>query len=374
MAKKQAAITTTLTYEEMFKALRAYKGARAVMGADIPVMCTTRHLRTNIPTLDYLGGLIEGRVTVLAGKTGSGKSTMTLMCIAAMQRKWKAAGVHRFVVYVDSEGSYDHPYATALGVDNDYMIILQEKCIETAFKDVDDRISTGFIGGLVIDSLDTMISRKVDDSGYGNSMGGTAGAVSMHFPTLFSKIVEHDVTTIIIKQARVKMGFTGGAEIITFNGGYFLRHIADSIFMVNRLSSKDLDYTKISIKAEKTRSSRMGLKLEIPLGTGEIVGVDRVRDLFALASLHDKLDVSGSWYVLDYPGMEAPIRVQGSDKVIAYIRSNPTVLAAFEKMVYEEIIDVSTLVCDSIEDDTIFRDEDETTESLATPEVKSEEP
>lgn len=363
MAKKpDKIISTELTYEEICKAFKAHKGSKLIMGKDIPGMCTIKHVKTGIPTLDYLGGLIEGRVTIIAGKTGSGKSTMTLLAIAAIQRKNKALGLHRFIIYIDSEGSYDFPYATALGVDNDYMIIKQEKCIETAFKEADELISMGYVCGLVVDSLDTMIARKVDESGYGNSMGGTSGAVSMHFPVLFSKIVEFNVTTIIIKQARVKMGVMGAGEAITFNGGYFLRHIADSIFMVNRLSSRDLDYTKVSIKAEKTRSSRMGLKLEIPLGSGDVIGVDIVRDLMSLAILHNKVVVGGGgWITLELEGMEAPLRLQGLDKCINYIRENKDVKDKFEKWVYDEVIDVSSLVCASIEDETTFLDEDDDT-------------
>lgn len=203
MAKKPIQISGNLTYDEAIKAIKSMKGTRSIIGDEIPELCTVKHITTRIPTFDYLGSLVEGRVTILAGKTGSGKSTLSLTCVAAIIRRIKASGQTKFVLWFDSEGAYDSAYARALGIDERYMIIKRGRVMEECFKEASDLIEMGIIEACVFDSLDSMISRKQEDNAFENTMGGMAGAFSAHFPLLYNKIIEHNVTTIIIKQARV---------------------------------------------------------------------------------------------------------------------------------------------------------------------------
>lgn len=346
MAKKPIQISCNLSYEEAVKAIKAAKGSQSIIGSEIPELCTVRKIRTGIPTFDYElgGGISEGRITIMGGKPSSCKTTMTLQGpVRALIDEIKASGEVKFGLIIDSEGGYDSPYAKALGVDEKYLIIKRKKVIEDAFQEIDDLISMGLIKFLVIDSLDTMVSKKGDDNKYAATMGGTAGALAQHLPVLYDKIMEHNVTTIIIKQARVKMGGynPSGAEIIQISGGYALKHLADSIFIVNRMSNTNLSYTPIQLKAIKTRSSRLGVVLDLPLGT---CGLDVVHDAIALAITHKMITPGGGgWTQLEDDEGNIIIREQGLEKFVNKIKENPELTKKLMDRVYSEIIDTALL-------------------------------
>jgi len=333
------------------------KGSQSIIGTEIPELCTVRKIPTGIPTLDYElgGGISEGRITIIGGKPSSAKSTTTLQGpVTALINEIKESGETKFGLIIDSEGGYDSPYARALGVDEQYLIIKRKKVIEDAFQEIDDLISMGIIKFLVIDSLDTMVSKKGDDNKYAATMGGTAGALSQHLPVLYDKIMEHNVTTIIIKQARVKMGFTGGAEVIQISGGYALKHLADSIFIVNRLSNKNLTYTPIQLKAVKTRSSRLGLVLDMPLGE---CGIDVIKDSVMLAIQHKLINVGGGgWTQLEDSEGNIILREQGIDNFINKIKSDKVLTDALLKNVYDNIINTSIIGNSNTEGNDIISD------------------
>lgn len=346
MAKKPIQVKGTLTYEEAVKAIKSIKGSQSIIGSEIPDLCTVRKIPTGIPTLDYElgGGISEGRITIMGGKPSSAKTTTTLQGpVSALINEIKASGEVKFGLIIDSEGGYDSPYAKMLGVDEKYLIIKRKKVIEEAFQEIDDLISAGYIKFLVIDSLDTMVSKKTDDNKYAATMGGTAGALAQHLPVLYDKIMEHNVTTIIIKQARVKIGgySPNGAEIIQLSGGYALKHLADSIFIVNRMSNTNLSYTPIQLKALKTRSSRLGLILDMPLGS---CGIDIIHDAITLAITHGFIVVGGGgWTQLEDDDGKVIIREHGLANFISSVKSDPVVSASLMKMVYEKIINTALI-------------------------------
>lgn len=338
-----------LSREEMISIIKELSGNTAIVGnKEITELCTINRIETGIPIIDFQlgGGITEGRITILAGNPSSGKSTNTLYIIKALIDRWKAAGEKKFVLYFDVENSYDTAYATAIGIDQDYVSIMETKVIEDAFQKADALISAGFIGAMVIDSLDGMICKKVDDNAYAHTMGGTAGALAMHLPNLYSKISEFNVTTIIIKQARVKLDAYGAkGEVITFSGGKALRHFADTILILKRKSNNKLTYTPVSCKAEKTRSSRMGLTLDIPFGT---IGIDIERCLFQLAQAHGIVSTAGAGWT-----SFGEFRIQGEDNFVAAIKSNPDLYNAIREKVYNELIYVYDIIGQSDSDEIV---------------------
>jgi recombination protein RecA len=323
---------TGISYEQMIKVIKSIKGSPAFVGKqEIIKYCSIHKIETGIPTIDFLGGggITEGRMTILAGAISSGKSTGTLMIIKALQAHWRKQGKMRMVIYCDPEGSFDPVYATKLGVDCDYVIIKRVKVLEDAFREIDNLVSTGFIGGVVVDSVDAMVPGKVENSDYGDTMGSQSGVLAAHLPKLFSLFLDNNVTSIFIKQCRVKFGTMSKGEVLTFNGGKALRHFADSIYMVKRLSNRNLNYTPVQVKAEKTRSSRMGLCLDMPLGE---LGFDVVRDLVTVAITHGLIKQSGSWMVY------GEFKVQGAEKIMEEIKADPALVAKLRADVYSQIV------------------------------------
>lgn len=343
MAAKKVDTQAIYTLEELKKIIKSTSKNKISVGdSEIASLHKVDTIQTGLPTFDYLGGggITRGRITILAGNPSSAKSTSTLQIVAALIRKIKeeeAVNGSKTVLYYDPEGAYDWNYANALGIDQEYMsIVTQLKVIEDVFSHADGLISLGLVGGLVIDSLDGLIARKVEDNAYGNSMGSQSGALAMHLPKLFGKIVDHNVTTIIIKQARVKMGTMSPGEVITFNGGKALRHLADSIYIMKQLSNRNLNYRPIQIKAEKTRSARMGLTLDLPLGE---CGVDIARDLVKLAVDFNVITVAGGgWTTFK------DVREQGLDKFVALVKANQDLFNDLKNEVYSSVINAKSII------------------------------
>lgn len=270
------------------------------------------------------------------------KTTMTLQIVAKIIRDLKASGQKKYVLYFDPEGAYDAAYATQLGIDQSYMIINRvNKVIEEAFQIADDMISMGFVEAMVFDSLDGMVARKTDENAYQATMGGASGAVAQHLPNLFSKIIEYEVTTIFIKQARVKMGGynPSGQEIITFSGGYALRHFTDSIYVLGRRKRQGNEgMNDIVIKAEKTRSTRMGLDCVIPLPVRGL-GIDMVTDLVALAIGQGIISTGGGGWTT-----YRTFKEQGLVNFVDAISESPEILKELKEDIYDNIINKMSVV------------------------------
>ena len=94
-----------------------------------------------------IGGFPRGRVIEIYGPESSGKTTLSLHCIAEAQ---KIGGVCAFV---DAEHALDPQYARKLGVNLDELLISQPDTGEQALEIADNLIRSGAIDMVVIDSV-----------------------------------------------------------------------------------------------------------------------------------------------------------------------------------------------------------------------------
>lgn len=347
MAKAPIKITNELSREDVKKMLKSIKGSQSIIGKEeITELCFVESLGTDIPTLDFIGGLTKNRVNLLAGNPSSCKSTLTQQIIPQIINEIKANNENKFILYFDIEGAYDVKYTTKLGIDQDYMIIKRSiKVMEDCFKEAADLMKTGFIKAVIFDSFDAMVPRKISNSDFGETMGSQSGAIANHFPSVFSEIETQKVTCFIIKQARVKFGVQSHGEVITFNGGKALRHICDNIFILKRKSNLNLTYVPIAIKAEKTRSSRMGITLELPLGE---CGIDKVRDLMNIC-ISVGLVKGGSWPT--FTAKDGTVyQEHGSDKFLKLIKENSEIYKELKDLFYSEYVNNDELIVASVDD------------------------
>ena len=82
-----------------------------------------------------IGGIPKGRIVEIYGPESSGKTTLTLHCVAEEQKK---GGVCAFV---DAEHALDPSYAKKLGVNLDELLISQPDTGEQALEIVDTLVS-----------------------------------------------------------------------------------------------------------------------------------------------------------------------------------------------------------------------------------------
>src|SRR5437868_6190061 len=77
-----------------------------------------------------IGGIPRGRVTEIYGPESSGKTTLTMHCIAQAQKKGGLAA------FIDAEHAFDKTYAEKLGIDTENLLISQpdngEQALEIA--------------------------------------------------------------------------------------------------------------------------------------------------------------------------------------------------------------------------------------------------
>ena len=94
-----------------------------------------------------IGGLPKGRIIEIYGPESSGKTTLTLHCVAEEQKK---GGVCAFV---DAEHALDPQYAKKLGVDLDELLISQPDTGEQALEITDTLVRSGAVSLVVVDSV-----------------------------------------------------------------------------------------------------------------------------------------------------------------------------------------------------------------------------
>ena len=100
-----------------------------------------------------IGGLPKGRIIEIYGPESSGKTTLSLHCVAEAQ---KAGGVCAFV---DAEHALDPIYARKLGVDIDNLLISQPDTGEQSLEITDTLVRSGAVDVLVVDSVAALVPR-----------------------------------------------------------------------------------------------------------------------------------------------------------------------------------------------------------------------
>lgn len=98
-----------------------------------------------------IGGLPCGRITEIYGPESSGKTTLALQAIAAVQHKGGTA------LLIDTEHSFDKTYAKALGLNTQELMICQPDYGEQALEVANHYICSGGIGVVVVDSVSALL-------------------------------------------------------------------------------------------------------------------------------------------------------------------------------------------------------------------------
>ena len=100
-----------------------------------------------------VGGIPKGRVIEVYGPESSGKTTLSMHCIAEAQKKGGLAA------FVDAEHAFDKSYAEKLGIDTENLLISQPDNGEQALEITEHLIRSGAIDIIVIDSVAALVPR-----------------------------------------------------------------------------------------------------------------------------------------------------------------------------------------------------------------------
>ena len=99
-------------------------------------------------------GIPGGSIIEIYGKDSSGKTTLCLEMIANAQKNKLNC------LYIDADHALTPEYAIRLGIDKDKLLIMEPKNTEQVGNVITNMIDSGTIDLIVIDSLDSLISKS----------------------------------------------------------------------------------------------------------------------------------------------------------------------------------------------------------------------
>lgn len=232
------------------------------VGADVKV---TDLIPTGHPALDHAisgdlctddsnlkgGGLPLGKLVMLYGNEGGGKSSLAYRVVGAAQRKGYRCA------WIDTEHSFSQQLAEVNGCD--YLKLLyscpadsegrkgkkatkEEEDIESGeliMQKMIDAIQSGKINVIVLDSIASLVPEQVLRKDVeGETMATLARVMSKSLPKIAAYAQQNNVLVIFINQLREKIGEMYGNPH-TYPGGRSLKHMCSTVIKVMKEGSRD---------------------------------------------------------------------------------------------------------------------------------------
>lgn len=310
--------------------------------------------KERIPTASYGlnqitgGGLAKGKQHTFYGPESSGKSALMLHTIALNQALGRSA------LYIDAEKTFDYEWAARLGVDVDKLIVSQVSRIKDATNEQIKFIEAG-VDLVVIDSTSFLQPSAWYDDGEMKEMGATGtnqiGTQAKDLGQMVSMVQAVNYTAAVVHLSQVRYDFGGASMHAAFkpSGGKAVEH-ADSLRIRLTSSKSDKEAIKGEIKyGDILIEERIGRKVtwkveknklngrydtgEYGLYTaGDFVGVDKDSELLAYGVKFGVVKKGGAWFTI------YDEQFQGTDKAIAYLRSNPQIAEKIEAEVNDKSV------------------------------------
>jgi len=276
-----------------------------------------------------INGIPRGRVTEIYGPESSGKTTLSMHCIAEAQ---KAGGLAAFI---DAEHAFDKQYAEKLGIQTDNLLISQPDSGEQALEITEHLIRSGAIDIIVIDSVAALVPKAELEGEMGDSkMGLQARLMSQALRKLTGTISKTGCACIFINQLREKIGVMFGNPETT-TGGNALKFYSSVRLDIRRIGQiKDNENAVIG---NRTRVRVVKNKMAPPFKVVEFdimygLGVSKAGEILDLGVELEIVKKAGSWF--SYDGNKLG---QGRDAVKALIEDNPELMDELEAKVKEAI-------------------------------------
>ena len=271
-----------------------------------------------------IGGLPKGRIIEIYGPESSGKTTLTLHCVAEEQKK---GGVCAFV---DAEHALDPQYARKLGINLDELLISQPDTGEQALEITDTLVRSGAVSMIVIDSVAALIPKSELEGDMGDSSVGVhARLMSQAMRKLTGSISRSKCTVIFINQIRMKIGVMFGSPETT-TGGNALKFYASVRLDIRRTGSiKDREEvvgntTRVKVVKNKVAPPFKEVEFDIMYGEG-ISKTGEILDLGVKAGVVEK---SGAWYSYNSERIG-----QGRENGKEFLKANPAIALEIESKI-----------------------------------------
>ena len=277
-----------------------------------------------------IGGVPRGRIVEIYGPESSGKTTLTMHCIAEAQKKGGLAA------FIDAEHAFDKIYAEKLGIDTENLLISQPDNGEQALEITEHLIRSGAIDIIVIDSVAALVPKGELEGEMGESkMGLQARLMSQALRKLTGTINKTGCTCIFINQLREKIGVVFGNPETT-TGGNALKFYSSVRLDIRRIgqvkeSAGNVlgNRTRVKVVKNKVAPPFKVVEFDIMYGTG----ISKSGEILDLGVEYGIVKKAGSWF--SYNGEKLG---QGRDAVKSLIEDNPELAEEIETKIKTFVI------------------------------------
>lgn len=325
------AVDKTKALETALTQIEKQFGKGAVMRLGENKHMSIDHISTGSLSLDIalgIGGLPRGRIVEIYGPESSGKTTLSLHCIAEGQKNGGN------VAFIDVEHALDPTYAAALGVDVDSLLVSQPDTGEDALEIAEALIRSGAIDVIVIDSVAALVPKAEIEGEMGDShVGLHARLMSQALRKLAGAISKSNCVAIFINQLREKVGVVYGNPEVT-TGGRALKFYSSVRIDIRKAEALKVNgeiigsHTKAKVVKNKIAPPFREAEFDIMYGEG----ISREGELLDLSVKADVVQKAGAWF--SYKGNRLG---QGRDKVKELLKTDKDLAKQIEDELWANI-------------------------------------
>lgn len=302
-------------------------GAGAIMKLGSQEHIETPVTSTGSLSLDValgVGGFPKGRIIEIYGPESSGKTTIALEAIAAVQKTGGRAA------FIDAEHALDPIYAKALGVNINELLLSQPDTGEQALEICEALVRSEAVDIIIIDSVAALVPQAEIDGEMGDShIGLQARLMSQALRKLSGIMNKTQTTAIFINQLREKVGVMFGSPETT-PGGRALKFYSTIRLDIRRgeqiKNGDQINGNKTNIKVVKNKVAPPFKVATVDIMYGE--GISKAGELIDLASELGIVEKSGAWYAYN----ESKIG-QGKENAKNYLKDNPDIFNEIDNKV-----------------------------------------
>ena len=288
-------------------------------------------------------GFPKGLITVIWGKEGSGKSTLSMSGMAQAQKC-----DDRFTALVNTEFRQDFSYAERIGVDLSRMALIEPNSGNGVFgEQLSDAIvemaKSGDFSYILLDSIAALQPKVATEGETAESAPGVhARLVGKMISRVTGKIKESQTALVITSQRRSNFnsgpaGF--GSPSYAIVGGNNLK-FATSV-MIQTAAVKQLKEKEepIGIEGIAKLEKNIGISnKKVTFYIADGLGIDWTREMFDLGKPYNIAYSKGAWYYyIDSETGEEVTLGQGQRKATEFLRNNPELAAGLQNRIIKAI-------------------------------------
>ena len=286
----------------------------------VPTGCLSLDLALGV------GGVPRGRIIEVYGPESSGKTTVALHMVAAVQKQGGIAG------FIDAEHALDPVYAKNIGVDIDNLYISQPDTGEQALEITETMVRSGAVDIIIVDSVAALVPKAEIDGDMGDShVGLQARLMSQALRKLTAVISKSNCIVIFINQLREKVGVMFGNPETT-TGGRALKFYSSIRMDVRRIETLkqggEFIGNRVRVKVVKNKVAPPFKEAEFDIMFGQ--GISREGDILDNAAEIGVVNKSGAWYA--YNGEKIG---QGRENAKQYLKEHELICEEIEAKVRE---------------------------------------